>query len=420
MGIRDNLYHAWNALKGNSSSQTPWDIGPGTYSNQSRVILPRFNSDAYTASIFNRIAVDASQVDLRHVKIDKNTGNEKDMKSKINYVLDTEANIDQSSREFIHDIVYSLMDEGHIAIVPIDTTTNIKTGSFDVETMRVGRITQWYPKHVRVEVYNEETGLKEEVVLPKRSTPIIENPLWAIVNGENSTLKRLISKLKLLDMMDNKEAQGKLDLILQLPYQIKSPLKRKEADKRLKDIEEQLANGKYGITYIDGTEKITQLNRAVTSNILEEVQSLRKEFYNQLGLTENVFNGTASEAEMRNYYSRSIDPILSRIVSEFKRKLLTKTAITQGQTFTFRRDPFKLVPIEQIAEIADKFRRNEVLSANELRSIIGYGPNEEPKADELVNPNIADVNQEPGSLTSPDESSQNGGNLQTEVEPDEV
>ena len=402
MSVRDNLYHAWNALKGNRT-QSSVDIGPGTYSNQSRVILPRFNADAYTASIFNRIAVDASQVDLRHVKIDKKNGNEKDMNSKINYVLDTEANIDQSNREFIHDIVYSLMDEGHIAIVPVNTTANIKTGTFDVETMRVGRITQWYPKHVKVELYNEETGLKEEIVLEKRVTPIIENPLWAIVNGENSTLKRLTSKLKLLDMIDDKEAQGKLDLILQLPYQIKSPLKRKEADKRLKDIEEQLAKGKYGITYIDGTEKITQLNRAVTSNILEEVQNLRKEFYNQLGLTENVFNGTATESEMRNYYSRSIDPILSRIVSEFKRKLLTKTAITQGQTFTFRRDPFKLVPIEQIAEIADKFRRNEVLSANELRSIIGYGPNDESKADELINPNIADVNQDIGSLTSPDD-----------------
>ena len=410
MSVRDNLYHAWNALKGNRT-QSSVDIGPGTYSNQSRVILPRFNADAYTASIFNRIAVDASQVDLRHVKIDKKNGNEKDMNSKINYVLDTEANIDQSNREFIHDIVYSLMDEGHIAIVPVNTTANIKTGTFDVETMRVGRITQWYPKHVKVELYNEETGLKEEIVLEKRVTPIIENPLWAIVNGENSTLKRLTSKLKLLDMIDDKEAQGKLDLILQLPYQIKSPLKRKEADKRLKDIEEQLAKGKYGITYIDGTEKITQLNRAVTSNILEEVQNLRKEFYNQLGLTENVFNGTATESEMRNYYSRSIDPILSRIVSEFKRKLLTKTAITQGQTFTFRRDPFKLVPIEQIAEIADKFRRNEVLSANELRSIIGYGPNDESKADELINPNIADVNQDIGSLTSPDDFSQNGGKL---------
>ena len=420
MGIRDRLTHAWNAFKGTGSRDyNPWDIGAGSSVPQHRTITPRINASSYAATLFNRIAVDAAQVDIRHVKISQDNQNEYKMDSKIQYVLNTEANIDQSNREFLHDIVYSMFSEGVVAVVPVDTTVNPKTGSYDIVTMRTGRITQWFPQHVRVELYNDRTGLKEEVTLDKRQVAIIENPLYAIINGNNSTLKRLTSKLALLDQQDELEASGKLDLIIQLPYIVKGKVRRDEADERIKSIKEQLINNKYGIAYVDAAEKITQLNRSVTSNLLDEVKYLTTELYNQLGLTENVFNGTASEGEMRNYYSRSIDPILSRITSEFKRKFLTKTAITQGQTFVSHRDPFTLVPIDQVAEIADKFKRNEILTSNEIRPILGFGPSSDPKADDITNPNIANINQrryyEPGSVTSPDYN-QNGENSQiTEV-----
>lgn len=418
MGIRDRLTHAWNAFKG-SDEYSAWDIGAGSSSPQHRVITPRLDASTYAATLFNRIAVDTAQVDIRHVKISKDSQNEYKMDSKIQYVLNTEANIDQSNREFIHDIVYSMFSEGVVAVVPVDTTLNPKTGSFDVTTMRTGRITQWFPKHVRVELYNEKTGLKQEVTLPKRQVAIIENPLYAIINGRNSTLKRLTSKLALLDMQDELEATGKLDLIIQLPYVVKGKLKKEAADERIKSIQEQLSGSKYGIAYTDGAEKITQLNRAVTSNLLDEVKYLTTELYNQLGLTENVFNGKADEGEMRNYYARSIDPLLGRITSEFKRKFLTKTAITQGQTFVSHRDPFTLVPIDQVAEIADKFKRNEILTSNEIRPILGFGPSSDPKADEISNPNIANVNQQmyeqPGSVTPPDDR-QNGENLEVTEE----
>lgn len=418
MGIRDRLTHAWNAFKG-SGIYSAWDVGAGSSQPIHRVITPRINASSYAATLFNRIAVDAAQVDIRHVKISQDNQNEYKMDSKMQYILNTEANIDQSNREFIHDIVYSMFSEGVVAVVPVDTTVNPKTGSYDIVTMRTGRITQWYPQHVRVELYNERTGLKEEVTLEKRNVAILENPLYAIINGNNSTLKRLTSKLALLDMQDELEASGKLDLIIQLPFVVKGETKQKAADERIKSIQKQLTENKFGIAYTDAAEKITQLNRAVTSNLLDEVKYLTTELYNQLGLTENVFNGTASEGEMRNYYSRSIDPILSRITAEFKRKFLTKTAITQGQTFVSHRDPFTLVPIDQVAEIADKFKRNEILTSNEIRPILGFGPSSDPKADDITNPNIANINQRgyvrAGSVTSPDYS-QNGENPQiTEV-----
>lgn len=422
MGIRDRITHAWNAFRNVDSlgyDTNPFDVGPGSSSPAYRTTIANFNASDYASTLFNRIAIDAAQVDLQHVRIVKDSQNEFKVDSKIQYVLNTEANIDQSNRDFIHDVVYSMFSEGAVAVVPIDTTTNPKNGSYDIVTMRTGRITQWFPQHVRVDLYNEKVGRKQEITLPKSQVAIIENPLYAITNGKNSTLKRLTSKLALLDQQGEMEAYGKLDLILQLPYVVKSKLKQDLAQERINNLQEQLRKNKYGIGYVDGAEKITQLNRAVTSNLLDEVNQLKKELYNQLGLTENVFNGTASEAEMRNYYARSIDPILTRVTAEFKRKFLTKTAITQGHTFVFHRDPFKLVPIDQVAEIADKFKRNEILSSNEIRPILGFGPSSEPKADLISNPNIADKNQDSyGSYTSPD-NRQNGVNNEMEVVVDE-
>ena len=418
MAIRDRITNAWNAFRWYERPKRGNEDYGQAYTTPSQMrIGPRFNIDSYSSTIFNRIAVDASQVDIKHVKVDKNTQNEEiQEKSAFNYLFGVEANLDQSARDFVHDIVESMMQEGVVAVVPIDTTGNPEKGTMEVLTARVCRIVRWYPEHIKVEAYDQRDGRRKEIMCRKRDTLIIQNPLYAIVNGENATLKRLQSKLKLLDMIDDREASGKMDLILQLPYQIKSETKRNQAVDRINNIAKQLSSSKYGIGYVDATEKITQLNRPVTANILEQVENLKKELYNQLGLTENVFNGTASEMEMRNYYARSIDPVLSRITAEATRKWLTKTAMTQGHRFIFRRDPFKLVPIEQVAEIADKFSRNEILSANEIRPILGFGPSDDPKADKLVNPNIAAKNQMYGSSASPDYS-QNGGNLTEEVDP---
>lgn len=408
MAIKDRIQHAWNAFRGADQRET-MNIGFGssTSSPSHKIVKSRFSPTSIASTVFNQIAVDASMVDLFHVKINPKNQNETKMESGIQNILTVEANIDQSNREFMHDLVFSMFDEGVIAVVPVETTINpSSSGSYEINTMRVGRITQWYPQHVRVNLYNEATGNSEEILVPKATTAIIENPLYEILSGPNSTLKRLVSKMALLDFNDQVKVDqaGKLDLIIQLPYAIKTEARKIEANNRLEAFKEQLTNNKYGIAYTDATEKFTQLNRSLgPDDLATQVADLTKQLYNQLGMSESVFNGTASEAEMRTYYNRTIDPILARIIAEFKRKFLTKTARTQGQTFTYRRDVFKLVPVEQLADIADKFSRNEILSSNEIRAIIGFGPSDNPRADELHNPNIADKNQtNSGSLTPPE------------------
>ena len=409
MSIKDRLLHAWNAFSRDEVSTLTYGAS-SSYPQHTNTSASRVSSKSFAGTVFNKIALDASMVDIFHVKIDSKTENETKLKSGIQECLTTEANIDQNSREFIQDIVYSMFDEGVVAVVPIDTTINPSvSGSFDIQTMRVGKIVEWFPQHVRVDIYNEKIGRREQIVVPKSTTAILENPLYPVVNGTNSVMKRLSSKMNLLDIQDERMSGGKLDLVLQLPYSVKGELKLSQAKTRISDLEKQLNDSRYGIAYVDGTEKITQLNRPITNNLNEQIQELKQELYNQLGLTSNVFNGTASETEMRIYYNRSIDPIIARIVAEFKRKFITKTARTQGQTFIYRRDLFKLIPAESLANIADTFTRNAILSPNEMRALIGYGPNAQPESDMLINRNIADKNQRDGSVASPD-NRQNGYN----------
>lgn len=411
MKLTERLLHSWDAFK-NAGTTYSMDIGTGSSTPSGKTVLSRVSADSLAGTIYNRIAIDASMVTFHHVKTDAQ-GNETDIKSSMNDIFGLEANIDQNSVDFIQDIVYSMFDEGVVAVVPVHTTLSPENfGGFEIDSMRVGKVTQWYPKHVKVQLYNEETGRKQEVVLKKKAVALIENPLYPIVNGPNSTMKRLISKMTLLDYQDDATASGKLDLILQLPHVLKTELQKKTAKQRVEHIEDQLKNNKYGIAYLEATEKVTQLNRPVVSNLSEQVDKLVQELYNQLGLTENIFNGTASEAELKIYYERTIDPILTRIALEFKRKFLTKTARTQGQTIVFRRNPFKLIPASQISEIADKFSRNAILSPNELRSVLGYAPNAQPESNQLINRNIANKNQDgsTGSGMSPDENSQNDSN----------
>lgn len=405
MKLNERIQHAWNAFKGDkANNKEVWEYGAGSGSPTHKTYR-RYSSSSFSAAIFNRIAMDASMTAIEHVKIDEKTDNRTPVKSGLQNCLSVEANIDQSGIQFIQDIVYSMFDEGAVAVVPVDTTLDPSiTGGYDINTMRVGKITQWYPKHVRIRLYNEETGMEEEVTLAKSTVAIIENPLYAVVNGPNATLTRLLAKMAMMDDLDELIASGKLDLIIQLPHAVKSKLQLAQADERVDKIEQQLKKGKRGIVYIDETEKITQLNRPINNKILEDVQFLSQQFYNQLGLTENIFNGTASESEMRGYYTRTIDPIVSNITAEFIRKFITKTARSQGQTLEIYRDPFTLVPIEQIAQIADTFKRNEILTSNEVRKIVRFKPNNSPGADVLINPNIANVNQQAkpnGSLTPP-------------------
>jgi len=352
---------------------------------------------------------------IQHVKINKENEDVTPMESTLHNCLNVEANIDQTSIAFMHDLVYSMFDEGCVAVVPVDTDINPNiTGGYSIETLRVGRITQWYPKHVTVKLYNEATNSAEEVTVLKRTTAIIENPLYAVTNGPNATLSRLLRKMALLDANDEEAASGRLDMFIQLPYAVKSDLQKAQAEERIQRIEDQLKKGKRGISYTDATEKIHQLNRPIVNTLLDDIQSLNRQFYNQLGLTENVINGTASESEMRTYYTRTIDPIIENIIAEFRRKFLTKTARSQGQTLQAYRDPFKLVPVEQIIKLGDTFRRNEIASSNEVRKLVGFKPSSEPRADMLSNPNIADTKQtqpeSSGSLTPPDSSSSQNQN----------
>ena len=373
------------------------DAGASYYNRPDRPRFTRGNERSITTSVLNRIALDASAIDILHVRLDKNGRFLEEINSGLNNCLKLSANTDQTGRAFKQDVVMSMLDEGCVAIVPTDTTMNPKaTDSYDIETMRVGKIIQWRPQHVQVRLYNEQTGKKEELWLPKKMVAIVENPLYAVMNEPNSTMQRLIHKLGLLDITDEQTASGKLDLIIQLPYVIKTDARRQQAENRRKDIEMQLAGSKYGIAYTDGTEKITQLNRSLENNLMKQVEYLTNQLYSQLGITQTILDGTADEKTMLNYYSRTIEPIVSAIADEMKRKFLTKTARTQNQSIEFFRNPFKLVPVNDIAEIADKFTRNEIMTSNEIRQIVGMKPSDDPKADELRNSNIAETKEDPG------------------------
>ena len=388
--VSSRLKHAWNAFVNNRDPTASYrDIGPGYSYRPDRPRLTRGNERSIITSVYNRIALDVAAIDIRHVKLDEDDRFSEIIDSGLNNCLALDANIDQTGRAFIQDAVMSMLDEGCVALVPIETTFNPQqTGSFDINTIRTGKILDWYPKHVRVSVYNERSGKREEIVLPKDTIAIIENPLYAVMNEPNSTMQRLIRKLNLLDAIDEQSGSGKLDLVIQLPYVVKTEARRQQAEARRKDIEMQLAGSKYGIAYTDGTEKITQLNRSVDNNLMKQIEYLTSMLYSQLGITQAVLEGTADEKTMLNYYSRTIEPIIAAIVDEMKRKFLTKTARTRRQSIAFFRDPFKLVPVDNIAEIADKFTRNEIMTSNEIRQKIGMKPSKDPKADKLINSNL--------------------------------
>lgn len=404
------LKHAWNVFRSRDPTAEFRDIGSSYYYRPDRPRFTRGNERSITTSVLNRIALDVSAIDIRHVRLDKNGRFLEEINSGLNNCLALSANMDQTGRAFKQDIVMSMLDEGCVAIVPTDTTTDPKvTDSYDIETMRVGKIIQWRPRHVQVRLYNEQTGNKEEIWLPKKMVAIVENPLYAVMNEPNSTMQRLVHKLGLLDITDEQTASGKLDLIIQLPYVIKTDARRQQAENRRKDIEMQLAGSKYGIAYTDGTEKITQLNRSLDNNLMKQVEYLTNQLYSQLGITQTILDGTADEKTMLNYYSRTIEPIVSAIADEMKRKFLTKTARTQNQSIEFFRDPFKLVPVNDIAEIADKFTRNEIMTSNEIRQIVGMKPSDDPKADELRNSNIAETKEDPGIYKEYTENLEEGG-----------
>lgn len=404
------LKHAWNAFRSRDPTAEFRDIGASYYYRPDRPRFTRGNERSITTSVLNRIALDVSAIDIRHVRLDNNGRFLEEINSGLNNCLTLSANMDQTGRAFKQDIVMSMLDEGCVAIVPTDTTTDPKvTDSYDVETMRVGKIIQWRPRHVHVRLYNEQTGNKEEIWLPKKIVAIVENPLYAVMNEPNSTMQRLVHKLGLLDITDEQTASGKLDLIIQLPYVIKTDARRQQAENRRKDIEMQLAGSKYGIAYTDGTEKITQLNRSLENNLMKQVEYLTNQLYSQLGITQTILDGTADEKTMLNYYSRTIEPIVSAIADEMKRKFLTKTARTQNQSIEFFRDPFKLVPVNDIAEIADKFTRNEIMTSNEIRQIVGMKPSDDPKADELRNSNIAETKEDPSVYKEYAENLEEGG-----------
>ena len=388
----DSIKNVWNAFRNNDRTPSYHDTsyyGFSSYRND-RTYKSRTNDRSIVTALYTRIAMDVASIPIRHVRTDENGRYLEEMDSYLNERLNLNANIDQTSRMFIQDVVMSMFDEGIVAIVPVDTTSDPFDGSFDVLSLRTGKVVQWYPTTIRVKVYNELTGKQEEVTLPKDSVPLIENPFYSIMNEPNSTLKRLVRKLNLLDVIDEQSGSGKLDLIIQLPYVIKTEARRQEAEKRRKEIENQLRDTKYGIAYTDATEHITQLNRPAENNLLKQIEYLTTLLYSQLGITEEILNGTATEEAMLNYNNRVIEPILSAISNELYRKFLTKTARTQGQRIKFFRDPFRLVPVNQIAEIADKFTRNEIMTSNEIRQVIGMKPSDDPKADELRNSNLSE------------------------------
>ena len=388
--IGSRLKHAFNAFMNRDPTGNDFqDTGPGYSYRPDRPRFTRGNERTIVTSIYNRIALDVATIGISHCRIDANGRFIENINSSLNNCLTVEANIDQTGRAFMQDVVMSMLDEGSVAIVPVDTTFDpAKTNSYDILTMRTGKIIEWFPKHVKVRLYNERTGKQEEIKLPKSNVAIIENPLYAVMNEPNSTMQRLVKKLSLLDAIDEQSGAGKLDMIIQLPYVIKSEARRKEVNRRRKEIEDQLSGSKYGIAYADGTEKIVQLNRSLDNNLMKQIEYLTTTLYGQLGISQSILEGTADEQTLLNYNSQTIEPIISAIVDEMKRKFLTKTARSQNQTIKFFRDPFKLVPINNIAEIADKFTRNEILTSNEIRQIIGMKPSDDPKADKLINSNL--------------------------------
>ena len=413
MGVLDRLRHGWNAFM-NRDPTYAQDLGPSYYYRPDRPRFTRGNERSIVTSVYNRIALDASAITIQHVRLDENGRFLSTIDSDLNKCLTLDANIDQTGRAFLQDAVMSMLDEGCVALVPVETDVDPNdTDSYKIFSIRTGKIVEWRPQHVKVRVYDERTGRKEDITLSKSSVAIVENPLYAVINEPNSTMQRLIRKLSLLDVTDEQTASGKLDLIIQLPYIIKTEARRQQAEQRRKDIEMQLAGSKYGIAYTDGTEHITQLNRSVENNLMKQVEYLTSMLYSQLGITQTILDGTADEKTMLNYYTRTIEPIVSAIVDEMKRKFLTKTARTQRQSIEFFRDPFKLVPVNNIAEIADKFTRNEIMTSNEIRQIVGMKPSDDPKADELINSNIS---QPEGKQTVPTsdlaEESKEGGENQ--------
>ena len=394
--LRKRIKNAWNVFTSRDPTEQPvfHDYGISYGYRPDRIRLTRGNERSIVNAVYNRIAIDVASIDVKHVKTDENDVFIEELDSFLNDVLQTEANIDQTGRNLMIDAVISLLDEGVIAIVPVDIDEDEETDSFDVLSLRVAKIIQWYPEHVKVRVYNEKTGYKQDIVINKRSVCIVENPFYSVMNEPNSTLQRLIRKLNLLDAIDEQTGSGKLDIIIQLPYVIKTEARKKQAEDRRKDIEAQLAGSKYGIAYTDGTERITQLNRPAENNLLTQIEYLTSMLYSQLGITEEVLNGTADEKTMLNYYNRTIEPIMSAIIDEMKRKLLTWNARKEGQSIKFFRNPFKLVPVTEMAEIADKFGRNEILTPNEIRGIVGFKPSDDPQANELRNRNISQSNEE--------------------------
>ena len=390
MSFLENLQHGWNAFLGRDGPYRDYrNLGEAYFTRPDRVRFTRGHERSMINAVYNRISVDAATIDIRHVRTDEDGRYKEEMKSGLNECFNLSANKDQNGRQFIQDVVMSLLDEGCVAIVPIDTDEDITTMSFDILSMRVGKITQWYPDYVRIKVYNDRKGHEEEITLPKKSVAIVENPFYSVMNEPSSTASRLIRKLNLLDTIDEHNSTGKLDMIIQLPYIIKTPARRQQAERRRKDIELQLSSSKYGIAYSDGTEKITQLNRSIDNNMIEQVQYFSEMLYSQMGITQDIMNGTADEKVMQNYYTRTIEPIIAAIVDEMKRKFLTKTARTQLQSIMFFRDPFKLMPIADFAELADKLTRNCIATSNEIRQAIGMKPSSDPQADQLVNNNLS-------------------------------
>lgn len=389
MSFGSRLKHAWNAFTGNVQMNYR-DLGMSYSYRADRPRMSRGNERSIVTSVYNRIALDVAALNVQHVRLDENGRFLSVIDDGLNNCLTLEANVDQTARSFIQDVVVSMFDEGSVAIVPVDTTTDPNvSGSYDIQSLRVGQILDWYPQYIRARVYNEQTGRKEDIVVPKSAVAIIENPLYAVINEPNSTMQRLIRKLNLLDVIDEQSGSGKLDLIIQLPYVIKTEARRQQAENRRKDIENQLSGSKYGIAYTDGTEHITQLNRSVNNNLMSQIEYLTSMLYSQLGITQSILDGTADEKTMLNYNNRTIEPIISAIVDEMKRKFLTKTARSQHQSISFFRDPFKLVPVNDIAEIADKFTRNEIMTSNEIRQVVGMKPSNDPRADELRNKNLS-------------------------------
>lgn len=413
MGLLERFRHGWNAFVNNRDpTNNFYHLGSSYGYRPDRPRLTRGNERSIVTSVYNRIALDVAAIKIQHVRLDDNGRYTDTIKSGLNNCLTLEANIDQTGRAFIFDGVMSMMDEGVIALVPIDTTSDPKTGSYDIETMRVAKILEWYPAHVKVRAYNDRTGKKEDLILPKSTVAIVENPLFAVINEPNSTMQRLVRKLNLLDAIDEQSGSGKLDLIIQLPYVIKTDARKQQADKRIQNIEDQLKNSPFGIAYTDGTEKITQLNRPIENNLMKQIEYLTSMLYGQLGITAEILNGSADEKTMINYYDRTIEPIVAAFVDEMKRKFLTKTARTQGQSIAYFRDVFKLVPVSDLAEIADKMTRNEIMTSNEIRQVIGLKPSDDPKADRLVNSNLnqPEASSAPAEETSTE--SEEGGKIQ--------